>query len=169
MAYSVGYPFLAFKTREIERASPEIYSPRGPIPAVVDIDDSTSLWTSTVGHPEIAVLLQQRIAGRWRLPGNAAVNIASFTTTTVFFLRCDRGLTPYWLDQLPPTTFIDVLCICSQHDDHADAMLNALFLAPKPTDDFKGFMQKINISGRPSGVRTLVFHYHVSTMLVIPN
>ena len=169
MAHSLGCSFLAFKNREIERPSPEIYPPRGPIPTVVDINDCTSIWTSTVGHPEVAILFQQRVARRWRLPGNVAGIIASFTSTPVFFLKCDSGLSPYWLDELPSTASIDILCICSQHEDHAEAMLNTLFLSPTPADDFQGFMHRINYAGRPWGARSLVFHYYGSTLLVIPN
>ena len=170
MQHLEGLSFTALEDKDLREATPLVYPPRGLIPKVITIDNATALWSSAVGHPEVAVLLQQRICTHWRMPPNVAALIASFTMATVFFLRCNRGLEPYWEDYTDEQpTAIKMICFCAWSDDHANDLRNALFCAPHPETNFRGFLRRLDTSGRPSGIPCFYYCYHGSTLLLTPS
>ena len=140
--------YVALPDTDIRRCSHENFPPRGLIPNPVDFEDSCvrcTLWTSTTGHPELAVLFQQRINRRWKLPAHVAGTIASFTPTTIFCLKRDRGYTHVDNEFINKTrrARIRTIMICAWNDKHAEKVRDALFFAPSPILDFNGFFDNI--------------------------
>ena len=113
---------------DVERATPALFPPRGFMQFIARPDPDTSIWCSTIPHPDVAVVFRQRIPGSEPLPDNVTRAIASWTETSVFFVR-SRSVPFYDIEE---TADRIIFCIPTVSQAHAHAIASCFFFGPHP-------------------------------------
>ena len=159
--------FEAFRRQDLHQVTPLVFEPDGLVPVVVDVGQGTEFWTSTVGNPHVAVLLNLPLRGHIRLPQTVIGRIAGFVPASVFFIKSTNTLM-YCSSGGGPLSPVNTLCVCTQNEAHALAVHRSLYFAPHPERAVWRLMNKLQQAGTSVGVRGMWVSRVERTLLLTP-